>query len=55
MQVDLDFIVSVIPQAYIHGGSWLSNAYYNIDSRTVQEGEIFVALSGAKFDGHDFN
>jgi len=54
MQVDLDFIVSVIPQAYIHGGSWLSNAYYNIDSRTVQEGEIFVALSGAKFDGHDF-
>lgn len=26
----------------------------SIDSRTIKEGEIFVALRGAKFDGHDF-
>lgn len=54
MQVDLDFIISIIPQIQVHGQSWLSNADYNIDSRTIQPGEIFVALSGAKFDGHDF-
>ncbi|MBI2345033.1 UDP-N-acetylmuramoyl-tripeptide--D-alanyl-D-alanine ligase [Candidatus Dependentiae bacterium] len=54
MQVDLDFISSVIPQAQILGNSWLSDADYVIDSRLVQPGEIFVALTGAKFDGHDF-
>lgn len=26
----------------------------SIDSRTIAEGEIFVALRGARFDGHDF-
>jgi len=26
----------------------------SIDSRTIQEGELFVALRGARFDGHDF-
>lgn len=25
-----------------------------IDSRTIQEGELFVALKGDRFDGHDF-
>jgi UDP-N-acetylmuramoyl-tripeptide--D-alanyl-D-alanine ligase len=27
---------------------------YSIDSRTVAAGEIFFAVSGARFDGHDF-
>lgn len=26
----------------------------SIDSRTISDGEIFVALRGARFDGHDF-
>lgn len=26
----------------------------SIDSRTIREGELFVALKGARFDGHDF-
>lgn len=54
MQIDLDFIASVIPQAYFQGHAWMPQAHYSIDSRAVQPGEIFVALSGAKFDGHDF-
>lgn len=54
MQVDLDFITSIIPQVQICGNAWLSNADYAIDSRAVKSGDIFVALSGAKFDGHDF-
>lgn len=54
MQVDLDFIKSVIPQAHLQGNSWLHDANFNIDSRTIVPGEIFVALSGLKFNGHDF-
>lgn len=27
---------------------------YSIDSRTVQPGELFFAVRGARFDGHDF-
>lgn len=26
----------------------------SIDSRTIEQGELFVALKGARFDGHDF-
>jgi len=26
----------------------------SIDSRAIKEGELFIALKGAKFDGHDF-
>ena len=26
----------------------------SIDSRTIKEGEMFVALKGERFDGHDF-
>ena len=27
---------------------------FSIDSRTIQDGQLFVALRGARFDGHDF-
>ena len=26
----------------------------SIDSRTIREGELFVALKGPRFDGHDY-
>ena len=26
----------------------------SIDSRTIKEGELFVAIKGDRFDGHDF-
>jgi UDP-N-acetylmuramoyl-tripeptide--D-alanyl-D-alanine ligase len=35
------------------GGAWHANGV-SIDSRTVAEGDLFVALAGPKFDGHDF-
>lgn len=35
------------------GGSWQANGV-SIDSRTVAAGDLFVALAGPKFDGHDF-
>jgi UDP-N-acetylmuramoyl-tripeptide--D-alanyl-D-alanine ligase len=41
------------------GGSLLSRARYEFaglstDSRTIREGELFVALKGPTFDGHEF-
>jgi UDP-N-acetylmuramoyl-tripeptide--D-alanyl-D-alanine ligase len=35
------------------GGAWQANGV-SIDSRTVGTGDLFVALAGPKFDGHDF-
>ena len=32
---------------------WLANGV-SIDSRTVASGELFVALVGDRFDGHDY-
>ncbi|MDO9288237.1 MAG: Mur ligase domain-containing protein, partial [Thermodesulfovibrionales bacterium] len=26
----------------------------SIDSRAIREGELFIALRGSKYDGHDF-
>jgi len=36
-----------------NGGPWEA-AGISIDSRTVQPGDLFVALQGPSFDGHDF-
>lgn len=41
------------------GGTWNQDppaavAGVSIDSRTIQPGELFVAISGENFDGHDF-
>jgi UDP-N-acetylmuramoyl-tripeptide--D-alanyl-D-alanine ligase len=35
------------------GGAWQANGV-SIDSRTVAAGDLFVALAGPKFDGHDY-
>jgi len=35
------------------GGAWQATGV-SIDSRTVAAGDLFVALAGPKFDGHDF-
>lgn len=35
------------------GGAWAATGV-SIDSRTVRPGDLFVALSGPNFDGHDF-
>ena len=35
------------------GGDWRANGV-SIDSRSVAGGDLFVALPGPKFDGHDF-
>jgi UDP-N-acetylmuramoyl-tripeptide--D-alanyl-D-alanine ligase len=41
------------PQSYANAGA-LTVRGYSIDSRTVGEGELFFAVRGARFDGHEF-
>jgi len=35
-------------------GAGMSVSGVSIDSRTIREGELFVAIAGPRFDGHDF-
>ena len=37
----------------VHHGAW-SVSGISIDTRTLHPGDLFVALSGPSFDGHDF-
>ena len=41
------------PESYSNPGT-LTVHGYSIDSRSVGEGELFFAVRGARFDGHDF-
>jgi UDP-N-acetylmuramoyl-tripeptide--D-alanyl-D-alanine ligase len=36
------------------GADGLAATGYSIDSRTIHEGELFFAVKGERFDGHDF-
>jgi len=41
----------------VHGdflGDNLRTSEFSIDSRDIKGGEVFIALKGSKFDGHDF-
>ncbi len=41
------------PASYANPGAIVARGY-SIDSRTVAPGELFFAVRGARFDGHDF-
>jgi UDP-N-acetylmuramoyl-tripeptide--D-alanyl-D-alanine ligase len=41
------------PPAIPHAGALIAHGY-SIDSRTIAPGEIFFAVRGERFDGHDF-
>ena len=42
------------PQAKLVGDSTVAVARVHTDSRTLQPGDLFVALKGERFDAHDF-
>ncbi len=54
MQFDEAFIKSVLSDVVILCGELPSEPLFNIDSRTIQPNEIFVALPGEQTDGHNF-
>ena len=54
MQFDEVFIRRALSNVSILFNSFPVNPFFSIDSRTIKEGEVFVALAGAQCDGHDF-
>ncbi|BDC34626.1 UDP-N-acetylmuramoyl-tripeptide--D-alanyl-D-alanine ligase [Candidatus Dependentiae bacterium Noda2021] len=54
MYFDQIFIEKIIPDAQIIGSCSGAHIQFAVDSRNVQPGDIFVALPGARIDGHEF-
>lgn len=54
MRLTTEFIASVLDGARVEHSADLSNAPFSVDSRTLKKGDVFVALSGATTDGHNF-
>lgn len=54
MRFDEQFLQKAVAQALIVQGKFPDSARFSIDTRTLQPGDIFVALPGAKVDGHQF-
>lgn len=53
MQIDADFVAKVLPQVSFQA-TFPVDANFSVDTRTLQKGDVFVALCGARVDGHDF-
>ncbi len=51
---DEHFVNSAVPDATIVSNIFPEQIRFSIDTRTLQEGDIFIAISGAKVDGHDY-
>lgn len=54
LQKALELIQTHIPQAKLVGNGKLELTRVHTDTRTLQNGDLFVALKGERFDAHDF-
>ena len=54
MRFDEHFLKGVIPESVVLYDNIPEEVQFSIDTRTIRPGEIFIALPGAKQDGHDF-
>jgi len=54
MRFDEHFLRGALSEVTIAQSSFPDDARFSVDTRTLQEGDIFVALSGAQTDGHQF-
>lgn len=54
MRFDKSFVTNTLPEASIAFGHFPAEATFSIDSRSMEAGDIFVAIKGAGHDGHDF-
>lgn len=54
MQFNEEFLVKAVPGIAVTGNPLDTQATFEVDSRKVHAGQVFVALTGAKANGHDF-
>lgn len=54
IRFDERFVQTAVPDVSIVSNSFPEQVRFSIDTRTLQEGDIFIAISGAKVDGHDY-
>lgn len=54
IRFDEQFIRRVLPECTIIGHEYLSDARFSVDTRTLQPGDIFIALPGAQINGDVF-
>ena len=54
MRLSFQEIVKATNAKILKGSETGETFGFSTDSRTVESGQIYIALSGEKFDGHDF-
>ncbi len=54
MLLDHQFLQLAVPELELITSFFPENYVFSIDSRTIKRGELFVALTGKKVDGHMF-
>lgn len=54
MQLDNEFVKNALTNVQMINGDFASNSSFSVDTRTLQAGDIFVALQGKQCDGHQF-
>ena len=54
MPFDQKFVQNVLPNAQIPFAHFPESISFSIDSRSIRAGDIFVALIGARVNGHDY-
>jgi len=54
MQLNNEFVKSVLTNVQMINGDFLPNSSFAVDTRMLQPGDVFVALPGQQYDGHQF-
>ncbi|MDP3787688.1 MAG: UDP-N-acetylmuramoyl-tripeptide--D-alanyl-D-alanine ligase [Candidatus Chromulinivorax sp.] len=54
MQLDKEFVKNALSNAQMINGDFAPNSSFSVDTRTLQPGDVFVALPGLQCDGHQF-
>ena len=54
MQLDKEFVKNALSNAQMINGDFAPNSTFSVDTRTLQPGDVFVALQGQQCDGHQF-
>jgi len=53
MRFDEHFLQGALSRVSLLGNTFPQEALFGVDSRTLKKGEIFVALEGEQFEGHN--